>query len=92
MEKRQVPPSFKGKKHSEENKKKWSEARTGKTSPFKGMHHTEEAKKKLHEAFIGIKMIKIHHFHEPKHKSIQIRLDLRRWQGAAFGQSMESTS
>lgn len=43
----------KGKFHSEETRKKLSEARKGKT-PFKGHHHSEESKKKLSAARKGM--------------------------------------
>jgi len=41
---------MKGKKHSEEHRKKLSEARKGKPSGMLGKHHTEEAKIKISEA------------------------------------------
>ena len=54
---------FYGKHHSEEQKAKWSEqrsgknapsyGRTGKKHPFYGKHHTEEAKEKMRQALTG---------------------------------------
>lgn len=42
-------------KHSEETKKKMSEAQTGENNPFYGKHHSEESKKKISEAMTGEK-------------------------------------
>lgn len=42
-----------GKKHSEESRKKISEAKRGMVSPFKGKKHSEEAKRKNAEAHKG---------------------------------------
>lgn len=36
--------------HSEETKRKMSEARSGENNPFYGKHHTEETKKKIRES------------------------------------------
>lgn len=44
---------FKGKKHSEETKKKMSEGRKGEKNGFYGKHHSEEMKKRLSEAHKG---------------------------------------
>ena len=45
----------KGKKHSEETKKKMREVKKGEKNPFYGKHHTEESKNKLREAQKGNK-------------------------------------
>jgi len=42
--------SHKGKKFTEEHKRKLCEARKGKSSPMKGKKHSEETKKKMIEA------------------------------------------
>lgn len=47
----------KGEHHSEESKKKMSEADKGKKSPMKGKHHSEEARQKMSEAHKGKKRI-----------------------------------
>ena len=44
---------MKGKKHSEETRKKMSEKRKGKPGPNKGKHFSEEWKKKIREANTG---------------------------------------
>ena len=46
---------FYGKHHTEESKKKISEARKGEKNSFYGKHHTEESKKKISEARKGEK-------------------------------------
>ena len=45
----------KGKKMSEDTRRKLSEINKGRTSPMKGKHHTEEARKKLSESHKGNK-------------------------------------
>lgn len=45
----------KGKRLSEETRKKLSEVSKGRPSPMKGKHHTEEARKKMSEASKGNK-------------------------------------
>lgn len=51
--------SFYGKRHSEEQKQKWSKERkgkqAGKNNPFYGKHHTEEAKSKMSKIHKGKK-------------------------------------
>lgn len=52
-----------GKKHSDETKKKMSEAQKGEKHPMYGKHHSEEAKQKMSEAHKGT-----HHTEEAKQK------------------------
>ena len=47
------PSTFKGKHHSEETRKKMSEARKGKNHPFFGKHHSEKTRRKMSKAHIG---------------------------------------
>ena len=49
---------FKGRKHSEEAKRKISEAMKGENHPMYGKYHSEEAKKKMSEAANGRKKSK----------------------------------
>ena len=45
----------KGKKKSEETRRKMSEAKNGKNNPFYGKHHSDETKRKIGEAAKGRK-------------------------------------
>lgn len=59
--KRTSPPAFKGKHHTEENKKKFSEIgklNIGPKNPFYGKKHTEETKRKISEACVKTKKAK----------------------------------
>ena len=49
---------FKGRKHSEEAKRKISEAMKGENHPMYGKYHSEEAKRKMSEAVKGRKKSK----------------------------------
>ena len=44
---------FKGRKHSEETRRKLSEAKKGKKTWIKGMHHSEETRRKISESKKG---------------------------------------
>ena len=56
----------KGTTHTEETRKKLSDAKKGKTSSFKGKHHSEEARKKLSESHKG--MTRTPHTEETRNK------------------------
>ena len=48
----------KGSKHTEETRRKMSEAKNGKKNPFYGKYHSEETKRKMSEAQKGRKKSK----------------------------------
>lgn len=77
--KRKISLSKKGKKFSEEHKKKLSEWQIGRVSPMKNKHHSEESKKKMSEGHKGRKsseetkrkLSKIHKGQIPWNKGIK---------------------
>jgi len=69
--------TFKGKHHSEEQKRKWSEMRKGTPSPRKGVKLSDETKKKLSDAKMGKPVYSKRVLIEEQVREIKTRLGYR---------------
>lgn len=69
-----LPPSNKGKKFTEEHKRKIGEAHKGKPSRLKGHARPEEVKRKISEARKGLKQSEAHRKHNSESKKGRIHI------------------